>query len=141
MEASASLLEVLAQSDAVVVSCQLTKETQNIMNAAAFAAMRPGGIVVNVARGEIVDEDALLDALDRGHLKGAVLDVYAGETSGPPPERLWRHPKVLITPHNSPRVVGMPTGPGLGISIFCENLKAYLDGKEMKNVVDWTRGY
>ena len=59
-----------------------------LIGSAAFAAMKPGGIVVNVARGEIIDETAMLDALDAGHLKAAVLDVYAGEYDGPPLEPL-----------------------------------------------------
>jgi phosphoglycerate dehydrogenase-like enzyme len=136
-----SLLDALTRSDAVVVSCQLTKETENLMNATAFAALRRHAIVINVARGEIVQEDDLLDALDSRHLKGAVLDVYAGENEGPPPPRLWQHPKVLITPHNSPRVVGAPQSMGLGIAMFCHNLRAYLDGRPMTNVIDWARGY
>ena len=63
--------------------------------------MKPGSVLVNVARGEIVDEEALADALARGHLRGVVLDVYDGEFEHPPPEVLWRDPRVLITPHVS----------------------------------------
>jgi phosphoglycerate dehydrogenase-like enzyme len=135
------LLEMLARSDAAVIACQLTKDTENMMNAAAFAVMRPGSLIVNVARGEVVDETALLDALDAGQIKGAVLDVYANEHDGPPPARLWTHPGVLITPHNSPRAGAGGPGPGMGIRIFCENLRAYIDGKPLTNVVDWDRGY
>jgi phosphoglycerate dehydrogenase-like enzyme len=141
MKGADALLDILSRSDAVVVCCQLTKETENLMNAAAFAALRPGGIVVNVARGEIVDEMALVDALDAGHLKGALLDVYAGENDGPPPRRLWQHPNVLITPHNSPRVHGTAQTIGIGITVFCDNLRAYFDSKPMSNVIDWMRGY
>lgn len=135
------LLKMLAKSNDAVIAVQLTKDTENLMNAAAFAAMRPGGIVVNVARGEIVDETAMLDALDSGHLKAAVLDVYAGEYDGPPPPRLWNHPRVTITPHNSPRARPGGMAVGIGINTFCENLRAYLDGKPLANVVDWKRGY
>jgi phosphoglycerate dehydrogenase-like enzyme len=132
--------DALARSHLVVVAAQLTHETTNLMNAAAFAAMPEGAILVNVARGEIVDEAAMLAALDSGHLKGAVLDVYVGEIDGPPPPRLWNHPKVLITPHNSPRGgLGGPTG--TGIAIFCDNLRAYIDGAPLANVIDWARGY
>jgi glyoxylate/hydroxypyruvate reductase len=132
--------EALARSHVVVVACQLTQDTTNLMNEAAFAAMPKGAILVNVARGEIVDEAAMLASLDAGHLKGAVLDVYVGEIDGPPPPRLWHHPKVLITPHNSPR--GAPGGmAGTGITIFCDNLRAYLDGRPLANVIDWSRGY
>jgi len=135
------LLEMLAQSNDAVIAVQLTKATENLMDKAAFAAMKPGGIVVNVARGEVIDETAMLDALDAGHLKAAVLDVYAGEYDGPPPARLWNHPRVTITPHNSPRAGRNALAAGIGIQTFCENLRAYLDGKPMNNVVDWQRGY
>jgi phosphoglycerate dehydrogenase-like enzyme len=83
----------------------------------------------------------MLDALDAGHLKAAVLDVYAGEYDGPPPPRLWNHPRVTITPHNSPRARSGGMGTGVGIPTFCDNLRAYLDGKPLANVVDWKRGY
>jgi phosphoglycerate dehydrogenase-like enzyme len=134
------LREALARSDVVIVACQLTRDTKNLMDAAAFAAMPKGGVLVNVARGEIVDEAAMLDALDAGHLKGAVLDVYVGEHEGPPPPRLWNHPKVLITPHNSGRS-GPAMAAGIGIELFCDNLRAYLDGAPLANIIDWARGY
>ena len=72
-----------------------------LFNAERFAAMKPGSMLVNVARGEIVDEEALADAIERGHLRGAALDVYVGEFEHPPPARLWSDPRVLITPHIS----------------------------------------
>ena len=92
----------------------------------------------HVARGEIVDEDALLDALRRDHLRGAALDVYVGEFERPPPARLWQDERVLITPHVSG---GSDESRHGGIDIFCANLRAYLDGKPLRNVVDWQRGY
>ena len=64
---------------------QWTPETTRLFNNARFAALKPGAVLVNVARGEIVDEDALADALARNHLRGAVLDVYVGEFERPPP--------------------------------------------------------
>jgi phosphoglycerate dehydrogenase-like enzyme len=63
--------------------------------------MRRGSVLVNVARGEIIDEEALADAIERGHLRGAALDVYVGEFDHTPLPRLWRDPRVLITPHIS----------------------------------------
>lgn len=128
----------LAQSDFVAVCCQWTDETTNLINAARLAVMKPGSILVNVARGEIVDETAVADALERGHLRGVVMDVYTGEFSGPPPERLWRDPRVLITPHTS----GMSDQNRHGaIELFCANLRSYLDGAPLRNVIDWTLGY
>ncbi len=128
----------LPQSDFVAVCCQWTPETTRLFNHERFAAMKPGSVLVNVARGEIIDEDALFDALERNHLRGAALDVYVGEFERTPPARLWRHPNVLITPHISG---GSDESRHGGIRIFCENLRAYLDGEELHSVIDWERGY
>jgi phosphoglycerate dehydrogenase-like enzyme len=129
----------LPESDVVAICCQLTHETAGLMNRRRFAAMKPGAVLVNVARGEIIDEDALADALDAGRLRGVVLDVYAGEFERPPPARLWRHPLVLITPHVSGHT---DESRHAGIDIFCENLRTYLDGaRTLRNVIDWERGY
>jgi phosphoglycerate dehydrogenase-like enzyme len=133
-----NLDEFLAASDMVVVCCQWTPETDRLFNATRFAAMKPRSGIVNVARGEIIDEAALADALQRDHLRGAVLDVYVGEFEGPPMQRLWSDPRVLITPHTS----GMSDQDRHGwADIFCANLRAYLDGRPLQNVIDWDRGY
>ena len=100
--------------------------------------MKAGSILVNVARGEIVDEDALADALARDRLRGAALDVYTGEFERTPPGRLWSDPRVLITPHISGASDQDRHG---GIDLFCENLRAWIDGRPMTNVIDWKRGY
>jgi phosphoglycerate dehydrogenase-like enzyme len=128
----------LAESDFVVICCQWTPETTNLINAARLASMKPGTVLVNVARGEIVDETALAEALARGHLRGVVLDVYVGEFEHLPPEALWRDPRVLITPHTSGHSDENRHG---AIDLFCENLRAYLDGRPLCNVIDWERGY
>jgi phosphoglycerate dehydrogenase-like enzyme len=128
----------LPNSDAVAICCQWTPETTNLLNKDRFALMNPGSILANVARGEIIDEAALAEALDQGKLRGVVLDVYVGEFERPPPPRLWSDPKVLITPHISGNSDQDRHG---GIEIFRENLRAYIDGKEMRNVIDWDRGY
>lgn len=135
---AADIDRFLAESDFVAVCCQWTPETTNLINAARLAAMKPGVVLVNVARGEIVDEAALIDALSRGHLRGVVLDVYVGEFERPPPETLWRDPRVLITPHVSGFADDNRHG---AIDLFCENLRAYLDGKPLRNVIEWDRGY
>jgi len=85
----------------VAICCQWTRETDRLFNKDRFAAMKPNSILVNVARGEIVDEDALADALARDHLRGVALDVYAGEFEREPVLRLWSDPRVLITPHGA----------------------------------------
>jgi phosphoglycerate dehydrogenase-like enzyme len=128
----------LAESDFVAICCQWTPETTNLINAHRLAAMKPGSVLVNVARGEIVDEAALADALGRGHLRGVVLDVYNGEFERLPPEALWRDPRVLITPHVSGASDENRHG---AIDLFCANLRAWLDGAPLQNVIDWQRGY
>ncbi len=128
----------LAESNFVVVACQWTPETTGLIGVERLALMKPGTILVNVARGEIVHEDAIADALDRGHLRGVVMDVYNGEFEHPPPERLWKDKRVLITPHVSGASDANRHG---AIEVFCDNLAAYLEGKELRNVVDWGVGY
>jgi glyoxylate/hydroxypyruvate reductase A len=136
--AAGDLDRFLPQSDVVVICCQWTPETTDLFNRDRFAAMKPGSVLVNVARGEIVDEEALADALERDHLRGAALDVYVGEFEHPPIARLWSNPQVLITPHTSSM---SDAGRHGGIDLFCENLRAYLDGIPLRNVIDWERGY
>jgi phosphoglycerate dehydrogenase-like enzyme len=128
----------LPESDFVVICCQWTPETTNLFDKDRFARMKPGAVLVNVARGEIVDEEALADALARDHLRGAALDVYVGEFEHTPAPELWSDPKVLITPHISAASDRDRHG---AIDLFCENLRAYLVGAPLKNVIDWERGY
>lgn len=138
IETPGALHSLLAESDIVAVCCQWTPETTNLLGTSAFAAMRPGAIVINVARGEIVDEAALLDALDQGRVRGAALDVYVGEFERLPPDALWRHPRVLVTPHTS----GMTdTSRRRSTELFRQNLAHYLEGRPLANTVDWDRGY
>jgi phosphoglycerate dehydrogenase-like enzyme len=128
----------LPDSDFVVICCQWTPETTRLFNKDRFAAMKKGSVLVNVARGEIVDEEALLDAVQRDHLRGAALDVYVGEFERPPMAQLWSDRRVLITPHVSNGSDGSRHG---GVDVFCDNLCAYRDGKPLRNVIDWQRGY
>jgi phosphoglycerate dehydrogenase-like enzyme len=130
--------QFLPDSDVVVICCHWTPETNRLFDTARFAAMKPGSVLVNVARGEIVDEEALADALQRNHLRGVVLDVYVGEFERPPLARLWSDPRVLITPHISGASDQDRHG---AIALFCDNLRAYFDGRPLRNVVDWERGY
>jgi len=135
---AAELDRFLPDSDVVAICCQWTPETDRLFTHARFAAMKPGGILVNVARGEIVDEDALAEALARDHLRGVVLDVYVGEFEHAPPARLWSDPRVLITPHISG---GSDADRHGGYSLFRDNLRAWIDGRPLRNVIDWERGY
>ena len=133
-----ALDDFLAEADFVAICCQWTEETTNLINAARLALMKPGVVLVNVARGEIIDEAALVDALARGRLRGVVLDVYVGEFERKPPDVLWHDPRVLITPHIS----GVSDeGRHGGIELFCDNLRAWLGGRDLRNVIDWQQGY
>src|SRR5712691_7734748 len=138
LESPERLYALLEESDGVVVCCQWTPETTKLIGQEAFAAMKPGAILVNVARGEIIDEEALIAALAAGKLRGAALDVYVGEFEHEPDRRLWDDERVLITPHISG---GSDIRQHRGIYLFCDNLRAYLDGRPLTNVVDWTNGY
>lgn len=134
------ILEVAADSDFLVVCSQLTAETRGFINASVFAAMKPNAVLINVARGEEVDEDALIEAVTAGRIRGAVLDVYAGELAGQPPRpELARLPQILLTPHISG---GGDTHMAEPLRrLFADNLRRYLDGQPLLNVVDRARGY
>lgn len=133
------LFDLLGAADFVAICCQWTPETERLIGKKAFAAMKPGAVLVNVARGEIIDEAGLIAALATGQLRGVALDVYVGEFEGPPDERLWKDPRVLITPHVS-------AGADVALrsrymDVFCHNLEAYRDGRPLENVIDWVLGY
>jgi len=138
LEGSGRLYELLGESEFVAVCCQWTPETTKLIDGRAFAAMKPGTVLVNVARGEIIDEDALIEALAGERLRGVALDVYVGEFEHEPDARLWNDPRVLITPHISS---GTDRSQHAGIDLFCDNLRAYLDGRPLINVIDWEHGY
>jgi phosphoglycerate dehydrogenase-like enzyme len=134
------ILQVAAESDFLVICSQLTAETRGFINAAVFAAMKPDAVLINVARGEEVDEDALVDAVTAGRIRGAVLDVYDGELAGRPPRpELVRLPQILLTPHISGN--GDTNAAEPLRRLFAENLRRYLDGQPLRNLVDRARGY
>jgi len=135
---AADLDLLLPESDFIVICCQWTPETTHLFNTQRFALMKSSAVLVNVARGEIIDEAALAAALDEGRLRGVVLDVYDGEFEHAPPTRLWQDERVLITPHVSGASDESRHG---AIDLFCDNLRAHLDGRPLKNVIDWERGY
>jgi phosphoglycerate dehydrogenase-like enzyme len=129
---------LLAESDFVVVCAPWTAKTERLMNADAFSAMKPGACLVNIARGELIDEPALIQALRSGQLAGAYIDVWWQDTDQPPNPELLEAPNLLITPHVSGGSDGNYRG---GIDLFCENLARFLRSEELINVVEWERGY
>jgi phosphoglycerate dehydrogenase-like enzyme len=134
------LTGLAAASDYVAVCAQLTPETRGMIGADVLAAMRPDSVLINVARGELVDEDALVAALRERRIRGALLDVYDGELDGQPPRPdLVELPQVVLTPHISAR--GDPEGSEPVKRLFAENLSRYLDGLPLLNRVDRDRGY
>jgi phosphoglycerate dehydrogenase-like enzyme len=138
LESAEHVYTLRGESDFVAVCCQWTPETTGLIGGRAFAAMRPGTVLVNVARGEIVDEAALLAALGAGTLRGVGLDVYTGEFEHAPDPRLWQDERILITPHVSG---GTDVAQHLLVEVFCANVRAYLDGRPLTNVIEWERGY
>jgi glyoxylate/hydroxypyruvate reductase A len=138
LESCHSLHDLLGESEFVAICCQWTKETTHLIGRTAFAAMKSGTVLVNISRGEIIDEEALLHALDEGRLRGVALDVYLGEFEREPDSRLWNDERVVITPHVS---AGTDVSEHRGVTLFCENLTRYLEGLPLENIIDWDRGY
>ncbi len=134
-----ALDDYLPQADFVAICCQWTPETTGLFNRRRFALMKPGAILTNVARGEIIDEDALYEALQQDRLRGVALDVYVGEFEHLPPARLWSDNRVLITPHISNGSDDAKHHGG--VDVFCDNLRAYREGRPLYNVIEWERGY
>lgn len=125
------LREVLAASDYVAVCTPLTDETRNLIGAEEFAAMGPGTVMINVARGEVVDEDALADALTSGLIRGATIDVARTEPL-PAESPLWDLPNLVITAHQSGEG---PRGEERLDALFLDNLDRYVNGRELRNIV------
>jgi phosphoglycerate dehydrogenase-like enzyme len=126
------LPNVLSRADWVAVALPLTSDTREIFNAEMFAIMKPGAYFINVGRGELVDEDSLIDALTSGHLAGAALDVFATEPL-PTDSPLWNMENVIITPHSS---AASEQSESRSEAIFVENLALYVAGKPMRNEVN-----
>ena len=131
------LKQLLGESDYVVVATPLTKETTGLIGAAELKAMKPTAYIINIGRGGIIDEPALVKALDNGEIAGAGLDVTAAEPL-PPDSPLWDRENVIISPHISG---GMEDYMQRATDLFCENLKRYLAGKRLINIIDKKRGY
>jgi glyoxylate/hydroxypyruvate reductase len=137
---ASDLLELAAQSDYLVLCSQLTPETRKMIDRRVFAAMKDRAVLINIGRGELIDDEAMLEALKTGHLRGALLDVHSGESVGAPPRQdLLDTPGVLLTPHVS--AAGDQTTVTNVKRLFAENLRRFLDGETLVNLVDRSRGY
>ncbi|MEL7481855.1 MAG: D-2-hydroxyacid dehydrogenase [Pseudomonadota bacterium] len=127
-----SILPALPAVDAVVLSCPLTPETENMAGRDFFAAMKADALFVNVGRGALVDETALLDGLAVGRPAYAALDVVREEPL-PPENPIWAHPKITLTPHTSAQTMGAARRTD---SLFLSNLEAFLSGGALHNLVE-----
>ena len=129
--------ELLGQSDYVVLTLPLTPETKNIIGEAELKAMKPTAYIMNIGRGSLIDQDALIKALDEKRIAGAGLDVTVPEPL-PKDNRLWDFDNVILSPHISG---GMEDYMLRATELFCENLKRYIAGKRLLNVIDKKKGY
>ncbi len=131
------LKDALAEADFIVIACPLTPETERMIGAPEFAVMKPTAYLINIARGKITDEAALLDAITAGRISGAFLDALAEEPL-PADHAFWSTPGITVIPHDS------HSSPLIGdniVDVFCENLRRYLAGEGLVNVVERGRGY
>ena len=131
------LLEMVPQVDVLLSAAPLTRETRGMFNDAVFQKMKRTAYFINVSRGGLVDQDALVRALKGGMIRGAGLDVTTPEPL-PPEHPLWGCPNLVITPHNSG---GAPIRQVRLIALVAENVRRYALGLPLLNVVDKTRGY
>jgi phosphoglycerate dehydrogenase-like enzyme len=129
--------EALAEADHVALSLPLTDETRGLFDEGRFAALKPGAFLYNVGRGGVVDTGALVDALQRGKLGGAGLDVTEPEPL-PPDSPLWALDNVLITAHTSGAT---PRYWERAVEMVIDNARRFQAGEPLRNVVDLTVGY
>jgi glyoxylate/hydroxypyruvate reductase len=133
----ADLHAMLREADFLVLAAPHTPETEGIIGEAELAVLKPSAVLINIGRGALVDEDALIRALQEKRLAGAALDVLREEPP-PPDSPLWDMPNVILSPHSASTV----TQENARITdIFCDNLRRYLDGEPLRNVLDKKKLY
>jgi phosphoglycerate dehydrogenase-like enzyme len=133
----ADITPLLAESDYVVLAVPATRQTFRMINAETIRSMKSTAVLVNVARGSVVDEDALIEALKKGKIRGAGLDVFVEEPL-PATSPFWRLPNVIVCPHVggfSPHYISR------SMEFFAENLRRYVAGEPLLNMVKKDRGY
>lgn len=137
LHAAPAFRSLLPRAEFVVLAAPHTNETERVMGESEFELLPRGAFLINIGRGALVDESAMIEALRSGRLGGAALDVFATEPL-PPDSPLWAMPNVLISPHSastSDRENGRLT------DLFCENLRSFLAGEPLRNVLDVSRLY
>jgi phosphoglycerate dehydrogenase-like enzyme len=134
---SDQLDDVLPSADALILACPLTEQTAGLIGARQLELLPRGAVLVNVSRGQVTDQDALIAALTSGHLGGAFLDVFTPEPL-PADSPLWTLPNVVISPHSASTVAAEN---GLITELFCDNLRRWLGRRELRNVYDRAAGY
>jgi phosphoglycerate dehydrogenase-like enzyme len=133
----ADLDALLRQADYLVLATPHTNETEALIGERELGLLPPGAVFINIARGAVVNEPALIAALQSGHLRGAALDVFAVEPL-PPDNPLWDMPNVIICPHSASTAISENHKI---VQIFIDNLRSYLIGEPMQNVLDVERLY
>ncbi len=128
---------LLKESDILIISLPLTEQTNNLISVKQFAIMKEGSYLINIARGAIVDQQALVNSLKSGRLAGAGLDVFAVEPL-PEDSPLWGMTNVIITPHTAGM---MPDYYEKITTLFLDNLEKYIKGRKLYGLVDKKRGY
>lgn len=132
-----ALHSMLRECDFVVICVPLTSRTKLLFNAETFSVMKPGSYLINISRGGVVDDSALVESINNHQLAGAALDVFENEPLAPD-HPLWKLPGVIITPHISG---SSPHYDQRAVDLFSENLKRYLEGKPLLNIFDLDREY
>ncbi len=133
--AADGLTEVLARSEILVLLTPHTAQTENLLNAERLALLPRGAVIINPARGALIDDDALVAALDSGHIGHATLDAFRTEPL-PPEHPYWSHPKVTVTPH-----IASATRPETATRVIAENVRRGEAGEPFLHLVDRAAGY
>lgn len=135
--ADTQIRDALGKVDALVLACPLTERTHHLIGRRELALLRPGAVVVNLARGQVIDEPALIEGLAEGRIAGACLDVFETEPL-PASSPLWAMDNVIISPHSASTVAAENE---LLTDLFVDNLRRWLAGEPLRNVFDSDAGY
>ncbi len=135
LSGEAGLAQALSTAEILILLMPRTPETENILNAARLAMLPQGAVILNPGRGQLIDDEALLAALDAGHIGHATLDVFRVEPV-PQDHPFWSHPRVTITPH-----IAAETNPVTASAVVAENIRRGEAGEPFLHLVDRARGY